>query len=78
MSAKEPQDGVLHRLTHAIPGVPEHDSTRGRRHQGNGWQHRRHHEKLNHKGGHGLHDAERKRRVLPGWQNMIARFFGAE
>jgi hypothetical protein len=76
MNAKNPEDGgALHRLTHAIPGVPEHDSSRGMRHQGNAWQNRR--RSLNNQGGHGLHDVERPRRVLPGWQNMIARFFGA-
>jgi hypothetical protein len=85
MNAKEPEDGVqhggvLHRLTHAIPGVPEHDPSRGSRHQGNSLQTRRRaaNERLNHKGGHGLHDVERTRRFLPGWQNMIARIFGAD
>jgi hypothetical protein len=85
MNARKPEDGVqsggiLHRLTHAIPGVPEHDPSRGSGHQGNALQnrHRRLNERLNHKGGHGLHDVEPKRRVLPGWQNMIARFFGAD
>lgn len=38
MTDQQPKDsipgGILHRLTHRIPGVPAHDGTRGLRHQG--------------------------------------------
>lgn len=38
MSGKEPKDaesgGVLHNLTHKVPGVPAHDESRGSGHHG--------------------------------------------
>jgi hypothetical protein len=84
MKDEEPKDpvpgGVLHNLTHKVPGVPAHDDSRGLSHQGKTLRgkHPSLHKKLNNKGGHGLHDREHERRVLPGVQNMIARLFGKD
>ncbi|GAA2046187.1 hypothetical protein GCM10009839_58040 [Catenulispora yoronensis] len=71
--------GALHNLTHKIPGVPEHDESRGAGHQGTSFQSRRGsaNDKLNNKGGHGLH-GERERHVMTGVQDRIARFFGKD
>jgi hypothetical protein len=69
--------GALHNLTHKVPGVPEHDESRGLSHQGDALQGRRPQDKLNNKGGHGLH-GERERRVMTGVQDKIARFFGKD
>ena len=69
---------VLHDLTHKIPGVPPHDESRGLRHQNKAAQarHSSMNHRLNNKGGHGRHDREHERHVLPGLQNLIARIFG--
>ncbi|CNE41057.1 Uncharacterised protein [Mycobacterium tuberculosis] len=74
--------GVLHELTHKISGVPAHDDAQGLSHQGEPFQGKRPslngklNGKINNGGGHGLNDREHERRVLPGVQNRIARFFG--
>jgi hypothetical protein len=88
MKDEEPKDavrgGVLHDLTHKVPGVPAHDDSRGLSHQGKAFKgkhpslHKKINRKFNHKGGHGLHDREHERHILPGVQNMIARLFGKD
>jgi hypothetical protein len=82
MPSEEPKDalsgGVLHNLTHKIPGVPEHDESHGLSHQGEAKADRNKslNHKFNNKGGHGLNNHER--RVLPGVQNAIARRLGKD
>lgn len=70
--------GALHNLTHKIPGVPEHDESRGLGHQGKPLQGRQLNKKLNNQGGHGLHDVEHEPRVMVGVQKKIARLFGKD
>ncbi|WP_433610029.1 hypothetical protein ACQP2P_40015 [Dactylosporangium sp. CA-139114] len=61
-------DSLLHRLTHRIPGVPEHGEHRPHP-RNRPSHHRSHHRSRN-------HDTGRPPRVLAAWQRRIAAFFG--
>ncbi|MFG2040835.1 hypothetical protein [Dactylosporangium sp. NPDC048998] len=72
MTEVRPPGGPLHRLTHRVPGVPEH-ADRPRGHQGRSPRlHGRSpslNQALNHADG-------RRPRVLVAWQRRIAALFG--
>nr|BFE65614.1 hypothetical protein GCM10020063_101400 [Dactylosporangium thailandense] len=59
-------DNLLHRLTHRIPGVPEHGEN-----EPHSRNRRPHHRSLN-------HNAGRPPRVLAAWQRRIAALFGRD
>jgi hypothetical protein len=72
--------GLLHRLTHKIPGVPAH-TDRPSGHQGGSPRSQNHSPRR--QGAQGRtpsrnHTAERPPRVLAGWQRRIAAFFDRE
>jgi hypothetical protein len=72
-SAAEPvaSGSALHDLTHRVPGVPEHVE--------GGYQRRARRNPVATSGHQGRSNpAHGEPRVLVGWQERIARFFGAE
>lgn len=66
-------DGVLHRLTHRVPGVPAHVEG-GRA----GTRNRPHRNRTHRPAAQQRPQHHGEPRVLVGWQNRVARLFGAE
>lgn len=64
--------GVLHRMSHRVPGVPAHaERPAGHRGHARHGRARRHYTARN-------HSPARSPRVLVAWQRRIAAFFGQE
>jgi hypothetical protein len=68
-------DGLFHRLTHRVPGVPAHveGGLASRQNQ----PHRPHRQPVRAEGHHGRPNPGEPR-VLAGWQDRIARLVGAK
>ena len=62
--------GVLHELTHRVPGVPAHVA--------GGLQARARRDRVARRSPHQNQPNHNQPRVLIGWQNRIARLFGAK
>ncbi|GAA4263413.1 hypothetical protein [Dactylosporangium darangshiense] len=77
MSEARTGGGLLHRLTHMVPGVPEH-TDRPRGHQGRSPSLKGRSPRLQGRSPSFNHTTGRPPRVLVGWQRRIAAFFGRE